>query len=60
MTLDYQIKMIDDLIKENEESTIKDFSDILSEIQEIEKEVTLRKIGKVDYSKISLLDFGGR
>lgn len=33
--MDYKIKLIDDLIKENPEATIKDYLDVLSEIKQI-------------------------
>lgn len=60
MTIEYQIKMIDDLIAENSESTVKDFAELKKDIEAIENQVLLGKISKADYSKINLLDFRGR
>lgn len=33
--MDYKIKLIDDLIKENPETTIKDYLEVLSEIKQV-------------------------
>lgn len=57
MILDYQIKMIDDLIAENRDSTVKDFVTLLKDIQALELEVTIRKIIKTEFSGISVKKF---
>lgn len=59
MNIEYQIKMIDDLIAENRESTIKDFVEVLKDIEEIEKAVMINKAEKTikhNYTKVILRD----